>query len=494
MEKNVKEFIKKKIPYEMQKIYLQEYKNYKNKYEILYKIPFTLLNSKQLLKIKIHHFLKVIEFLEINSNEPYYFWLVKLYFCLPINKNWNYGNSNIKKNILLYKNKIRCKLRPTICYIKFLLDFFRNNETEKIKMKNICINIQKNFFHFFLNPDNQKIIFYDIKSKYLEFLKKTRCIENEDFGRLNYFTYLKKRKKDKDDDLNLQKDNNKIKNNNFIIDKFQIYKNEQKYLKFKFKSLLNKKTVLKNENDIFFVKKKIFGKKNIIKKEMLNNHPFKSKIKEKSVKKLKKSLFSRKGSLIILTKDIIKLSDKKKLRSTKVLRKNNISISDRVHKINKEFFFQKKNIINVSLKNDREMNFIEKNKIFQKIRKKKNFFRQQDRLNLIKKRIKNEDIKNIKIKNNFFKETTLNIPELKLFKKKNLNKTDFLYKNIWPNLCKFSYRNLDLENKNEKENKKSSKFLKEQKLKMLSLLPQTGDKLLSFKPSKKKKKKKKKSK
>ena len=194
MEKNAEQFIKKKIPFEMQNIYIRENINYIQKYGILYKIPFTLINSKELLKIKIHHFLKVIEFLGINSNEPYFFWLVKLYFCLPINNNWKVGNSNIKKNILLYKNKIRCKLRPTFGYIKYLLDYFKNNEEEKIKMKNICINIQKNFYHFYLNPENGKILFFDIKSKYLEFIKKNRIFDNEDLGRLNYFTYLKKKK------------------------------------------------------------------------------------------------------------------------------------------------------------------------------------------------------------------------------------------------------------------------------------------------------------
>jgi len=68
--------------------------------------------------------------LEIGIEEVNFFWLGKLYFALPLPKEWKEISTFGKKKSLIY-NDFVCKLRPSIGYVYYLIQSFKSNNILK---------------------------------------------------------------------------------------------------------------------------------------------------------------------------------------------------------------------------------------------------------------------------------------------------------------------------------------------------------------------------
>ncbi len=322
MKKKVLEFLRKQIPAKIVPIYIQEFELLYSKYGVLKDIPITLQKSEELLRVKIEAFLKVLEFLEIKPSETNFFWLIKLYFSLPLKEDWSFKLSITKKKLLVYRDKLVCRLRPSIGYIYYLMEVFVKFQEVHDEMANIIERDQINFYHFFRNKFNQKTEFYNIKSKYINFLDIRKSSHSRiDYARLNYFTIYRKKKTDREisleildiktEEFNLEitdensikylKEPSEFKKENFMKNRFDVFKSQQDYLKFKFSSLLDKKKKLKDKKKIFKIQtrsrnsnfqfQKYFNsKQNDEVKTYIVNKEIKEKFKNNKGHKIQKSL------------------------------------------------------------------------------------------------------------------------------------------------------------------------------------------------------------
>ncbi len=110
-------------------------------------------------------------------------------------------------------------------------------------MESFCLKYKVNFFHFQKNKKKDSIEFFDINSVYKQFkqIQEALLDSKKDFGKLNYFFYLKGKNKEE----YLQNVEKKIQQNEkadqkfnitgtmdpnmMIKDVFGIYRNEQDY-------------------------------------------------------------------------------------------------------------------------------------------------------------------------------------------------------------------------------------------------------------------------
>ena len=77
-------FLKEKIPENLFQVYFDALLYYQEKFGCLFRVPISLQKNPDLFGAKLELFLRVLEFIGLNPEDVLYFWLGKLYFCLPL--------------------------------------------------------------------------------------------------------------------------------------------------------------------------------------------------------------------------------------------------------------------------------------------------------------------------------------------------------------------------------------------------------------------------
>ena len=162
----INELTRLNIHADLHQYYVEAMKSYEQRYGKLLRIPDRYHSHYRLTSIDMGRFAAALGLLAIQPNEPNYYWLAKLYFALPLPRNWVQVTS--LTGDIQYKHSCghSSTVRPSLLYVLRTKWSIAHNSDIKKKMEALVRFNYFNFIHLYKNPYNGQYVNINIK-KYL---------------------------------------------------------------------------------------------------------------------------------------------------------------------------------------------------------------------------------------------------------------------------------------------------------------------------------------